>query len=169
MPSRILPGQRFGRLIALYLSHRRQQGTHTRTYWQCRCDCGTEKAIEVAALLRKGRKATVSCGCHRREISGRLNRTHRMSHTGEHNSWLAAKQRCHNPKHHQWRDYGGRGIRMWDGWIHDFPALLAYIGPKPSPAHSLDRWPNPDGDYEPGNVRWATRVEQRHNRRRQSR
>src|ERR1044071_5168511 len=113
MPAPILPGQRFGRLVVLQLSHRRPDKTCTRTYWRCRCDCGTEATVEEWSLRRKGPKATTSCGGWRREVGKRLNQTHLMSDSGEYNSWQSAKQRCYNPKHHQWRDYGGRGIRMW--------------------------------------------------------
>ncbi len=82
----------------------------------------------------------------------------------EYSAWSMAKQRCGNPRHPRFADWGGRGIRVCDEWLHDFPAFLAHIGPRPGPEFSLDRIDN-DGDYEPGNVRWATRVEQRRNRR----
>jgi hypothetical protein len=75
------------------------------------------------------------------------------------------RQRCYYQKHAHYHLYGGRGITVHESWINDFPAFLAYIGKRPSPTHSLDRWPNKDGNYEPGNVRWATRAEQGRNRR----
>jgi hypothetical protein len=73
--------------------------------------------------------------------------------------------RCTNPKHPNWKNYGGRGISVCDEWRHSFKAFLAHIGPRPSSEHSLDRYPNNDGNYEPGNVRWATRSQQRRNTR----
>jgi len=71
-------------------------------------------------------------------------------------------QRCTNPRHHAFASYGGRGIRIAAVWRHDFAAFLAYIGPRPSRAYSLDRIDNSKG-YEPGNVQWATKAQQARN------
>lgn len=73
-------------------------------------------------------------------------------------------RRCHTPTSQAYRYYGARGVVVCEQWRHDFAAFIAYIGPKPSPAHSIDRI-DPAGNYEPGNVRWATRAEQDANRR----
>lgn len=83
--------------------------------------------------------------------------------TPEYHAWQQAKQRCLNPKDANYARYGGRGITMHAGWVHDFPAFLAYIGQKPSAKHQLDRIDN-DGNYEPGNVRWATPKQNARNR-----
>ena len=76
-------------------------------------------------------------------------------------------QRCENPKATKFRNYGGRGIKVCDRW-HDFATFyadtIAEIGPRPK-GTTLDRWPNNDGNYEPGNVRWATGAQQNNNRR----
>jgi hypothetical protein len=72
-------------------------------------------------------------------------------------------QRCTNPKFHQFKDYGGRGIQVCDRWRESFEAFLADMG-EPPEGHTLDRIQN-YGDYEPGNCRWATRDEQRKNSR----
>lgn len=73
--------------------------------------------------------------------------------------------RCYDPKCPKFSLYGGRGIVMHEAWRVSFAAFLADVGERPSARHSLDRYPNPDGNYEPGNVRWATNLEQRRNRR----
>lgn len=74
------------------------------------------------------------------------------------------KARCTNPNNPRWEDYGGRGIKLCDRWLHSFEAFLADMGERP-PGMSLDRYPDNDGNYEPGNCRWATLKEQRANRR----
>lgn len=79
--------------------------------------------------------------------------------------WYGMVQRCHNPKRHDYHYYGGRGIKVWQPWRNDFWAWLKHVGIRPSPAHSFDRWPDNDGNYEPGNWRWATAAEQLANRR----
>jgi len=86
--------------------------------------------------------------------------------TPEYAAWIQAKNRCYNPKVKRFDRWGGRGIKMWQGWMNDFPAFLGHIGRRPSPAHSLDRFPDNDGDYAPGNVRWATRSAQARNQSR---
>lgn len=73
-------------------------------------------------------------------------------------------RRCTNENTASWRLYGGRGIGVHKPWLESFEAFLAYVGPRPSLEHSIDRFPNQNGNYEPGNVRWATHKEQAENR-----
>jgi hypothetical protein len=77
-----------------------------------------------------------------------------MRGSSEYHAYIDAKQRCTNPKNESYRNYGGRGIQFL---FTSFAQFIKYIGPKPTPQHSLDRFPNNDGHYEPGNVRWAQR------------
>ena len=89
--------------------------------------------------------------------------THGMSRTPMYVLWTAMIQRCTNPNHGRFADYGGRGITVCDQWRHDFAAFYAHVGDRPE-GMSLDRIDN-DRGYEPGNVRWASHAEQRANRR----
>jgi hypothetical protein len=78
--------------------------------------------------------------------------------------WLNVKDRCGNPNNPYFHNYGGRGIRLHPAWVASFPAFLEAVGPRPSGAHTLERKEN-DGNYEPGNVCWATKKEQARNQR----
>lgn len=89
---------------------------------------------------------------------------HGMSETREYRIWMHMRQRCRLPSHIQFADYGGRGIRVCEEWDRSFPTFLRDMGLCP-PGQSIDRLEN-DGNYEPGNCRWATRVEQNNNQRR---
>jgi hypothetical protein len=87
---------------------------------------------------------------------------HGMSYQPEYQIYQTAKDRCTNPKSQRWASHGGRGIKFL---FNSFEEFYAEIGPRPSKNHSLDR-KNNDGNYEPGNIRWATRSEQQKNKRR---
>ncbi len=122
--------------------------------WLCRCRCGSERAV-CGSELRKGE----SGGC----FSCRGGATHRMRGAPEYGVWSGMKSRCSNPKDGNYTDYGGRGISVCDRWSL-FENFFDDMGPRPSPRHSIDRRDN-DGNYEPGNCRWATRKQQSRNRR----
>jgi len=98
-------------------------------------------------------------------VTPRSRRTHGMTNSPEFSSWDHMKGRCLNPNHHAYADYGGRGITVHGPWIKSFESFYEYMGPMPRPGYSIDRWPDNDGNYEPGNVRWATPLEQVRNRR----
>lgn len=85
--------------------------------------------------------------------------------TPEYRAWMGMKARCYLKTRKDFSSYGGRGIAVCDQWRDDFTAFLAAVGRRPSPAYSLDRYPDQNGNYEPGNVRWATSSEQAINRR----
>lgn len=128
-------------------------------FWKCRCKCGNKVWVDSGNLG----KNTKSCGCRRFLGNAKV---HGLTGSVEHNAWLALRDRCRNPRLKQFRDYGGRGIRVcerWDG-PQGFVNFLAGMGPRPSRSHSLDRV-DVNGNYEPGNCRWATHKEQSRNRR----
>lgn len=140
-------------------------GKRTRgAYWQCICECGAESIVMSQSLV-KG--STRSCGCYGREVASEIGRrartTHGLSKTTEYCIWSNLRDRCHNPNGDAYKDYGGRGIKVCSRW-DDFSAFIADVGKRPSKRHTLDRINN-DGNYEPGNVRWATRSEQNNNKR----
>jgi hypothetical protein len=85
--------------------------------------------------------------------------------TAEYQAWRNMLDRCSKPSRKEWKNYGGRGIEVFPAWRSDFSEFLSYVGRRPSPSHSLDRYPNNDGNYEPGNVRWAERKQQNRNMR----
>ena len=172
-----LTGQRFGRLTVVERAGSAPAG---RPLWNCRCACGGAVVV-VGANLKNGN--TRSCGCLRAEECGktgartaaansRAGTEKRVKHgharaVNRHplySTWNSMKDRCRNPRNPKYRLYGGRGIRVCSRW-EDFVAFLADMGTKPSPKHSIDRIDN-DGNYEPGNVRWATPHQQNRNRRR---
>lgn len=157
---RDLSGQRFERLTVL--QRHPVNGANWTARWVCRCDCAN-LVVVTGKNLKNGH--TRSCGCLLADKNAELRRTHGMSDSPEHAIWASMKARCENPNSTGYQWYGARGIKVCESWRNDFAAFFRDVGPRPSKAHSIDRIDN-DGDYEPGNVRWATKKEQVANRRR---
>jgi hypothetical protein len=88
-----------------------------------------------------------------------------MAGTPEYVAWSSMKDRCFNEKNEEYHNYGARGITVCLLWINSFMAFFEHVGKKPSSGHKLDRIDN-DGNYRPGNVRWATPLESGRNTRR---
>ena len=132
--------------------------TGGRTHTPCECSCGNRRDVVSAELKRGHSTMCRSCG----ETIIKHGESHR---TTEYNAWKSMTQRCTNPNHVSWKNYGGRGIRVCDRWRESFESFLSDMGRKPSRHHSLDR-KEVDGDYTPDNCRWATQSEQNRNTQR---
>ena len=166
MPAFIdLAGKIFGRLTVISLSGKNKAG---QSVWRCRCSCGNAKAV-LGTNLVSGR--TSSCGCYKLQRIAESHTTH--GHTKNHGkgsatyrSWVAMRRRCHEPGASNYRWYGARGVHICDRWMgtDGFKCFLEDMGESPSAKHSIDRFPDKDGNYEPGNCRWALPAEQSRNR-----
>lgn len=153
-----LTGIVFGRLTAIREDADRSCG---KVSWVCACECGNEKSVAAQSLLRLHTK---SCGCLRREIMRDSHTKHGKHGTPGYATWTAMRQRCGNPYCEDFSRYGARGISVCEKWS-EFANFISDMGPPPSSRYSLDRIDN-DGNYEPSNCRWALKITQANNTRR---
>lgn len=151
-----IKGQKFNRWTVLEFGHNDGQ----KSFWKCRCDCGSIRFV-WSYPLRAG--TTKSCGCFRRILGNQPGTTHGMTGTPAFRSWCQMISRCYHPSATSYKNYGGKGITVCDRW-RSFDKFFDDMGPRP-PGKSLDRFPNYNGNYEPGNCRWATAKEQNQNQR----
>lgn len=153
-----LKGKKFGRVTVLEYVGLDETGK--RSLWKCVCDCGKE-FVSRKESLTKGR--TVSCGCFGKEKRLEANTKHGMANTKLYKVWTSMLQRCENPNDKAYEHYGGRGIKVYPKW-HEFDGFYGHMRSGYQEGLSLDRI-DVNGNYEPGNVRWATRFEQQNNLR----
>lgn len=152
-------GKRFGRMLLL----RRIECKGPAKYL-CLCDCGKKKICRYDHM-HYGK--IVSCRCFQEETISTHGETTNGKPSPELKCWYGMKDRCFNPRSDSYKNYGGRGITVDVKWVSSYERFLTDMGRRPGKGFSIDRINN-DGNYEPGNCRWATTKQQAANQRRRN-
>lgn len=151
-PRTNLQGKKFGKLTVIEFAG--------NSKWKCSCDCGGLSYVYTANLNRGN---TLSCGCVRNIKSSKRATKHGLFGTQIHRSWMNIKRRCFDKKYPSYKDYGAKGITMYEPWAKDIQKFFDYLGHSPGDNYSVDRIDNSKG-YEPGNIRWADKWQQANNK-----
>lgn len=153
-----LTGKRYGKLTVI---KRHYEPNKKYTLWECKCDCGNTAYIR-ANMLKHNR--TKSCGCLRAESNVLKKTTHGQSGTHLYAVWNSMKGRCYNPKNHNYKRYGMRGITVCDDWKESFINFYTWaLSNGYEEGLSIERIDN-NGNYCPENCTWVTTKMQNINR-----
>lgn len=159
-----LTGRVFGRLTVLKLDHKEPRPIRNGKkdgyfyFWLCKCECGNIIIIKKEYFFNN---KTKSCGCYTKDNPPK--RTHGMSDTRIYEIWKNMKRRCYDKTNHRFLNYGGRGITICDEWRNDFVSFHKWaIDNGYTNELTIDRI-KVDGNYEPSNCKWSTKLEQSYN------